>query len=609
MLSRSVRRRLTATQFVRDNRLIVDQLRHFPGTLALVVGFPLLAALFEGFGIGFLLAFMQTLVNPGGEPFHTGLAWFDLNVLGVNQSDLNQLLRVSGLILLTTLLRSACNYGSSVHQRIAQEKLVNRIYKQIFEQLQALSLRFYSQSRAGDIINTLTTETNQLRFSIGALGTMITLGSMTLVYALMALWISWPLTLLATVLLGLVAIPVAGLTRRVRESSFPVSQKRGEFTAMATEMVSGIRTIKAFAAEDFERQRIYRASDEVMETGILLARRGAIISPLTEAAGTTVLIGIIILAMAVFVRNGTLQVAELLTFLFTLFRMVPNLKVLNGTLANLSSFQGSVHHIEQLLRRDDKPYLINGHRPFTGLQRGIELVGVEFGYDPALPILRDINLTIEKGTTVALVGASGAGKSTLADLIPRFYDPTAGQILVDGIDQRQWDVYSLRRRIGIVSQDTFIFNASVFDNIAYGTGGVSRATVRSAADMANALEFVEELPQGFDTILGDRGVRLSGGQRQRIAIARALLREPEILILDEATSALDSVSEQLIQASLERLAVGRTVVAIAHRLSTITNSDQVVVLDQGRLVEQGTYQELIRQPGKLQDFHRMQVKP
>ena len=284
---------------------------------------------------------------------------------------------------------------------------------------------------------------------------------------------------------------------------------------------------------------------------------------------------------------------------------MPAIQEINGSLAAMGSMQGSVHAIEELLRRDNKPYLQNGHRRFTNLQRGIEFVSVDFGYGGESPVLQNITLTIPKGQTVALVGASGAGKSTLADLIPRFYDPTEGDIRLDGMSLREFDITSVRQRIAIVSQDTFIFNTSVRNNIAYGID-VEDAEVMAVAQLANAVQFIEDLPEGLDTVLGDRGVRLSGGQRQRIAIARALLRNPEILILDEATSALDSVSERLIQASIEELSVGRTVIAIAHRLSTIMRADKVVVLEQGQIIEQGTYQELLAQRGKLWNYHQMQ---
>jgi subfamily B ATP-binding cassette protein MsbA len=287
--------------------------------------------------------------------------------------------------------------------------------------------------------------------------------------------------------------------------------------------------------------------------------------------------------------------------------MMPLVRQLNGARARLSNFQGSINNINELLRTDNKTYLLTGTKPFSGLRYKIEFQSVDFGYDSERSVLQDINLTFEQGKTTALVGASGAGKSTLVDLIPRFYEPTHGRILIDGIDLKTFDIHSLRRQIAVVSQDTFIFNNSVQNNIAYAMiNSVSKDEIIEAARQANALEFIQELPQGFNTQLGDRGIRLSGGQRQRLAIARALLRDPEILILDEATSALDSVSERLIQESLEKLSVGRTVIVIAHRLSTIIGADKVVVLEQGKVVEEGTYQELLKNKGKLWKYHQIQ---
>jgi ATP-binding cassette, subfamily B, bacterial MsbA len=332
----------------------------------------------------------------------------------------------------------------------------------------------------------------------------------------------------------------------------------------------------------------------------------ASVEPLAEGGATAILVGILLLAFATLIPQGQLNPAVLLTFLFVLFRLMPIIRQMNGARAQISSFQGPLSSIKQLLKTDDKPYLIDGKLQFSGLERGIEFVSVDFGYDSDNLVLQNVTLTIKKGKTTALVGASGAGKSTLADLIPRFYDPTAGKILIDGIDQREFEINSLRRRLAVVSQDTFIFNTSVRNNIAYGTENADEKAILKVAKLANAWEFIQELPEGFDTQLGDRGVRLSGGQRQRIAIARALLRDPEILILDEATSALDSVSERLIQESLEKLSQGRTVIAIAHRLSTIVRADKVVVLEAGRIVEQGKYNELLEQQGKLWKYHQMQ---
>jgi ATP-binding cassette, subfamily B, bacterial MsbA len=421
-----------------------------------------------------------------------------------------------------------------------------------------------------------------------------------------AISLSWQLTLVSVLLFSLTAVGLSVLNRQVREHSFPVSQARGEFTAISSEFINGIRTVQAFATQDFERQRFYRASDAIAATETQATIQISKIRPIAEVLASAILIGMIVVGMGVLVPQGLLSVGALLTFIFLLFRLVPALQELNGNLATMSSLQGSVQAIEELLRRDNKPYLPNGHRQFTGLQRAIEFVSVDFGYEDGSPILQNITLSISKGQTMALVGGSGAGKSTLADLIPRFYDPTQGAIYLDGINQREFDVTSLRQRMAVVSQDTFIFNTSVRNNIAYGLEQTNDAEVMAAAQLANAVDFIQELPHGLDTVLGDRGVRLSGGQRQRIAIARALLRDPEILILDEATSALDSVSEQLIQAALEKLAVGRTVITIAHRLSTIANADKVVVMDQGQIMEQGTYQELLTLRGKLWHYHQIQ---
>ena len=327
---------------------------------------------------------------------------------------------------------------------------------------------------------------------------------------------------------------------------------------------------------------------------------------MTDGVATTILIGIVTLAFVFLVQGGSLKAAELLTFMFVLLRMMPLVSQINSSRGRLTSFQGAVSNIQELLRTDNKIYLPNGSVSFYQLQKSIDLVCVDFGYEPTKPVLHNITLSIAKGETTAFIGSSGAGKTTLVDLICRFYDPTRGKIMIDGIDLRQIELNSLRSKMAIVSQDTFIFNTSVRNNIAYGLEGITDQAIEQAARSANAWDFVQQLPEGLDTVLGDRGVRLSGGQRQRIAIARALLRNPEVLVLDEATSALDSVTEKLIQESLEKLSVGRTVIAIAHRLSTIMNADKVVVLEKGYIVEQGKYQELLKQEGKLWEYHQMQ---
>jgi len=564
-LSGFIRSLLKATSFWKDNYPILREFKYFRWIAVSALFFMLLSAAFEAFGIGFLLAFLQNLIAPAARPVHTGFSWFDVWILGVNSPATERLYRVSALILLITILRTAFSYLGFVYSEKANQSLADRLRKRVFEQLQGLALSYFSKTRSGELINSITGEIYQTMQAFGVTSGLITRGSTLLAYMI------------------------------------------SMYASVALEFINGIRTIQAFATQDFERRRFYDASLQLKQAGIKAVAVSASMEPLAEAGATSILIGILILAFTTLIPpHGNLSPTKLLTFLFVLFRLMPIVRQVNGCRAMLSSFQGPLANIKELLRTDNKTYLQDGKVQFSGLEQAIEFVSVDFGYDASHLVLHDITLAIKRGQMTALVGASGAGKTTLADLIPRFYDPIQGQILIDGLDLREFEIKSLRRKLAVVSQDTFIFNTSIRNNIAYGSEGADESAILEVARLANALEFILEMPEGFETQLGDRGVRLSGGQRQRIAIARALLRDPDILILDEATSALDSVSERLIQESLEKLSVGRTVIAIAHRLSTIVRADKVVVLEQGRIVEQGGYRELLEQRGKLWKYHQMQ---
>lgn len=607
-LSQILRNVLQATKFWKQNYLILREFKYFRKIAILAVVFSFLAATFEGVSIGFLLSFLQSLTSPDAKPVQTGIDWFDIWILGAKASAIHRLYRISLLILLSTWLRAGFNYFSQVYTELSQLHFGDRLRKRIFEQLQSFQLSYFAQTRSGELINTITTEIERIRQAFSGAAFLITRGMTASVYLISMLMISWQLTLISMMLFTLLGVGLSTLNARVRETSFGMTSANGNFASTAMEFINGIRTVHAFGTQDFERDRYYKASNQVVSSSTKVVLTWTLVKPIAEGAATTVLIGMIILAFTNFVSNGQLQVASLLTFFFVLFRLVPFIQDVNGTRAFLSSLQGSADNIKNLLKSEDKPYFQNGTIKFTGLKRSIDLVSVDFGYTANNFILNNITLTIERGKMTALVGASGAGKTTLADLIPRFHDATDGFLYIDEIDVQRFDINSLRRKIAVVSQDTFIFNTSVWKNISYGTPEATKKEIQEAARLANALEFILEMPEGFDTLLGDRGVRLSGGQRQRLAIARALLRNPEILILDEATSALDSVSERLIQDSLEKLSAGRTVIAIAHRLSTIAKADKVVVLEQGRIVEQGNYQELLDLRGKLWKYHQMQYE-
>ncbi|MBW4443624.1 MAG: ABC transporter ATP-binding protein/permease [Plectolyngbya sp. WJT66-NPBG17] len=601
-----VRRTFKATQFWQENAFILREFKAFPKIAIAAILFAIGSAAFEGFGFGFLLAFLQSLVSPELEPFKTGINWFDFWILGIDRGATERLLRVSGLILLSAWVRAAFNYLTLVYTELTQQTLVDRLRKQVFEQLQSVNLSYFAQISSGELVNTLTSEISKLNLAFAIAAFIITKLLALILYSVLLFTISWQLTIISLALFGLIAIVLSRLNDRVRAKSVAVSEANGRFTSRALEFISGIRTVQAFATQKYERKRFYHASSEVVQTGMRATRESAIVRPLAEGLATTVLILMIILAITVFVQNGMLQTASLLTFLFILFRLVPAIHEVNGSRVQLIAATGSIRNLGELLRQDNKPYLQDGDRNFEKLKHAIEFCAVDFGYDPNQPVLKEISLYIPKGKTTAIVGGSGAGKTTLVDLIPRFYDPTFGRLLLDGQDARSFVIESLRKKMAIVSQDTFIFNTSVRENIAYGVDHVTDQQIWQAAEQANALTFILDLPEQFETVLGDRGVRLSGGQRQRLAIARALLRDPEILILDEATSALDSESERLIQQSLERLSQGRTVITIAHRLSTIVRADQVVVMEQGRIVEQGSYEALLEQQGRLWHYHRIQ---
>ena len=603
-----IRQFLKATSFWQDNFIILREFKHFRAIATLAFTFTVASAIFEGLTVGLLLSFLQSLTDPAGAAVTTGIDWIDTNILAAERSAPARIYQISLFLILTSVMRGGLLYIGKLCSGLAQAELSGLLRTQIFEQLQALQLSYFSKVHSGSLINTVTNEIGQLKTVFDMMSNILVLTSNLVVYLISMCWLSWQLTAISLLLFSLLTVGISTLFKRIREISFARTKANSWYTSVALELINGIRTIQGSVAENFERQRFYGSSWQIEKADKNLARFQTGIEPITLTASTTVLLLILLFAYRFLISTGQLTVATLFTFLIILFRLVPVVRMLNGHRARLISFQGSIENIQQLLRKDDKPYLSNGDVRFEGLGKEIVFRDVSFAYEPGKTILEGIDLTFKRGQVTALVGASGAGKSTLADLIPRFYDPTKGSILFDGEDLRHFDLASLRRQMAIVSQDTFIFNTTVKDNIAYGLRGTEEKDIWQAATLAHAAEFIKDLPDGMDTVLGDRGVRLSGGQRQRIAIARALLRNPNILILDEATSALDSVSEKLIQQSLEQLTKGRTTITIAHRLSTIAKADKVVVLEAGKIVEQGTYQDLLQNKGKLWKYHQTQYK-
>jgi len=562
----------------------------------------------EGFSIGMLIPFLQTFTESAGTPFTTGISWIDTYVLGVGSSRLMQMYYICGAILVATWLRAIFAYNTSILATISRSRIVEDLRMRLVDQLLSVNLSFYSKTRSGQILNSIITEIGRTTTALGIFFTLVTRGSLLVVYLVLMFWISWELTLLVLFLLTVLSLGLTQLISRVRQQGTVVTEASGAFTERISEFISAVRTVIAYNRQPFERNRLETAVNHLAESVVETTRRRSVIRPLSEAIIGTLLVVFIVITVQYFVVSGDLGIAFVLTFLFALFRALPIVHEMNGLRSNWAENRAGLANVADLLRREDKPYLADGTQAADRLEDALTFENVTFGYTPGEPILKNINLKIQAGKMTALVGSSGAGKSTLADLVPRFYDPDDGRILYDGVDLRDLTQHSLRERIAVVSQNTFIFNDTVTANIAYGNPGAPAHAIRRVAEEANALDFIEDMEHGFDTSLGDKGLRLSGGQRQRIAIARALLKDPDILILDEATSALDSVSEQLVQQSLDRLMDGRTVLAIAHRLSTIQNADWVVVLEDGEVVEEGPYAELLARNGHLSTYHDIQFQ-
>ncbi|MGJ0604991.1 heterocyst formation ABC transporter subunit HepA [Cylindrospermopsis raciborskii] len=593
---------LQSASFWQNHKLILKEFQHFRLMAIGAIFFSALAASFEGFGLGFLLVFLQSLTTPSAAPVKTGIDWVDIFILGVNTPVIERLYRISSLIVITTCVRALFNYVGQLCIQFSEINLVDNLRKRIFEQLSTQTLGYFAKKSSGELINTLTNEMERIRQIFGGLAFLVTKSLTLAVYSISLFVLSWHLSILSIFLFSFLALGLSTLNKHIRERSFEITKANDIFTTRVLEFLDGIRVVHAFCTQQFERQRYFEASANIVKSWRRVYWISLIVKPLADSISTLILVGIICVAVVV----DLMPISNLLTFFFVLFRLVPMIQDVNGVLAFLNTQAGAVENIKDLLKSENKAYFKNGYLEFGGIQKAIDIQAVNFGYEPNHLVLKDITLTIEKGKMTALVGASGGGKTTLADLLARFHEPTNGRILLDGLDFQKFEINSLRWKMAIVGQKSFIFNTSIRHNIAYGTPLATEEEIIEAARLANALEFIQKLPQGFDTIIGADGMQLSGGQQQRIAIARALVRNPEILILDEPTSALDAITEQVIQELLDKFTIGRTVIVIAHRLSTVAKADKVVVIEQGKIMEQGSYQDLIQQQGKFWQYYQTQ---
>jgi len=480
--------------------------------------------------------------------------------------------------------------------------LRNLLYSKLIEQ----SISFFHRNPTGRLMSAITSDIERIQFAVSQTAADMLKQMFTLVCLLMVLfYYDWKLALISMILIPLVVFPSAKLGRYIRASSRSSQDKMADLNNVLQETFAGIRIVKAFAMESFEIEKFRTATRRLLRVSLRWVRAQAVSSPLMEVLGAITIAGLLFYERQLILHH-TQTTGGFIGFLFTLLKSYEPVKRLTGV---SNSYQQALGASEQVFHYlDSKPEMVDKPRAVSlpPFRHEIAFEQVEFDYEDGVPLLRDINLHIRKGEVVALVGSSGAGKTTLVSLIPRFFDVTQGRIAIDGHDVRDVKLNSLRAQIGIVTQETILFNDTVYNNICYGSRLPTEAQVREAARVALAEDFILEMPQGYQTMIGERGQRLSGGQRQRIAIARALLKNPPILILDEATSELDSESEMLVQRALANLMAGRTVVVIAHRLSTVRRAERIVVIDRGAICEIGTHEDLVSRGGIYQRLHDLQ---
>jgi ATP-binding cassette subfamily B protein len=478
----------------------------------------------------------------------------------------------------------------------------------LYSRIQQLSLAYHDEKRSGDLLSRVTSDIDAIQSFIntallGALINFITLVGMIGVM----LYLNWRFTLIALSVAPILFLVVYTYTRRIKKASREVRKKEGEIVSVIEEVLSSIRVVKAFAREDYERQRLEEQSLEGVEIGLRARGLKAKLAPLVDiivAVGTC----LVLWFGARLVLNGSLSAGSLVVFILYLGKMYKPMQELSKMTDAYSKALVGYERIQEVLQTDKEVKNLPGAIRAPRFKGKIEFDHVGFSYTPETPVLKDVSITIEPGQLAALVGPTGAGKTTIISLIPRFYDPISGMVKIDGTDVKRFKQKSLRQQISFVLQETVLFHAPIWQNIAYGKPEASQSEILRAAELANADEFIKKLPEGYDTMLGERGMTLSGGQRQRIAIARAIIRDTPILILDEPTSGLDAASEKLVFEALDRLMEGKTSIVIAHRLSTIRRAGVIFVIKDGVIAERGTHDELLKAGGLYSELEQLQHK-
>ncbi|MEQ8703581.1 MAG: ABC transporter ATP-binding protein [Phaeodactylibacter sp.] len=578
-----------------------------------------MTAVFTALSIPLLVPFLEILFDRRelvlnkptfGWDIESAAASFNyyISQLVVEQGKEAALVFVCVAILSVFLLKNMFRYLSLFFMAPVRNGIIRDLRAQMYDKVMALPLAYFSEERKGDLMSRMTSDVQEVEWSILNVLEAVFREPLIIIGALgFMVYVSPALTGFVFLLMIFTGVVIGGIGRRLKKKSADVQDRLGNLVSILEEGLGGLRIIKGFNAEHYQKEKFRAENDGYRRSLTRLLWRRDLASPLSEFLGIGT-VAVLLWYGSRQVFSGQLDAETFLTFIFAFYNVIDPAKKLSKAVYNVQKGVGAMRRMESLL---DAPVNIKdapGALPLQSFQQGIEYRNVTFGYrQDEGPVLQNINLSIPKGTVVALVGASGAGKSTLADLLPRFYDVEEGEILLDGQNIKKYRLRDLRNLMGIVSQEAILFNDSIYNNIVFGLEGVTQEQVEAAARAANAHDFIMASEQGYQTNIGDRGSKLSGGQRQRLTIARAILKNPPILILDEATSALDSESEKLVQKALLELMKNRTSVVIAHRLSTIQHADEILVMRDGQIMERGTHATLLQEDGEYQKLVELQA--
>ncbi len=606
-------------------RMMGKYFARYKGYIAGTFAMNVLAAFFNVFSFTILIPILQILFKVNSERYEfiewgeggvsqfadvaKNNGYYYSQMLIDSYGPATTLLMLGAILSVLTLFKTGTYFGGSACLMPLRTGIIRDIRVDIYKKILSLPLSFFSEERKGDILARVSTDVNEIDASIASSLDMIIKNPIfIIVYVGTMFAMSWQLTLFTFLVVPILAGGIGRIGKKLKAKSLYAQSKWSDGISQIEETLGGLRIIKAFIAERKMEDRFCKVNDEYRNAALRVAIRQSAAHPVSEFLGTCMIVIVLWFGgYLIFSGQSDIEASDFIYYLVILYTTLQPIKDLSKAGYSIQKGLASMERINKILGAENNIKESASPKTITALNDEIVIDNVSFAYTEGRNVLNDININIKKGQTIALVGQSGSGKSTLVDLIPRYHDVTKGSIRIDGNDIRDLSIKSLRSLIGNVNQEAILFNDTVFNNIAFGVEGATQEQVEAAARIANAHDFIIEMENGYQTNVGDRGGRLSGGQRQRISIARAILKNPPILILDEATSALDTESERLVQDALEKLTKSRTTIAIAHRLSTIKNADEIFVLHEGKIVERGTHEQLLQQGGYYKKLNDMQA--